>query len=92
MLVGFGQVICVPVTPRCDLCTLGAARICPSYKKVDPKSAESRIKVELLPEDPEDVDVENNAEVGVKVELDGPEGKGEIRLGLDEVEAQTLDW
>jgi endonuclease-3 len=30
MLVGFGQVICLPIGPRCDLCLLGQKRICPS--------------------------------------------------------------
>ena len=30
VLVGFGQVVCLPVGPRCDVCFLGAERICPS--------------------------------------------------------------
>jgi endonuclease-3 len=30
MLVGFGQVICLPVGPRCDVCLLGQAKMCPS--------------------------------------------------------------
>ncbi|WVW79822.1 hypothetical protein I302_101792 [Kwoniella bestiolae CBS 10118] len=30
MLVGFGQVICLPVGPRCDVCLLGQQKICPS--------------------------------------------------------------
>ncbi|KAK0550666.1 orotidine 5'-phosphate decarboxylase [Tilletia horrida] len=51
VLVGFGQVVCVPVSPRCDLCILSSAKLCPSRRKVDPKSIESRVKVEFLPED-----------------------------------------
>ncbi|TFK32593.1 DNA glycosylase [Crucibulum laeve] len=34
MLVGFGQVICQPVGPRCDLCDLPAKNLCPSAQKV----------------------------------------------------------
>lgn len=30
VLVGFGQVVCLPVGPRCDVCLLGTERICPS--------------------------------------------------------------
>ncbi|WVQ79007.1 hypothetical protein IAT38_001099 [Cryptococcus sp. DSM 104549] len=30
LLVGFGQVICLPVGPRCDICLLGEQKICPS--------------------------------------------------------------
>ncbi|WFC97540.1 orotidine-5'-phosphate decarboxylase [Malassezia yamatoensis] len=44
-MVGFGQVICVPVGPRCDLCYLGKARRCPSYRKVDEKSRTKRVPV-----------------------------------------------
>ncbi|KAG6835643.1 hypothetical protein H0H93_016250 [Arthromyces matolae] len=33
MLVGFGQVICVPVGPRCDLCDLSTKGLCPSAQK-----------------------------------------------------------
>ncbi|KAH9968457.1 DNA glycosylase [Russula compacta] len=34
LLVGFGQVVCLPVGPRCDLCTLSAQNICPSAQTV----------------------------------------------------------
>jgi len=33
-LVGFGQMICLPVGPRCDLCDLSAQGLCPSAQKV----------------------------------------------------------
>jgi endonuclease-3 len=30
--VGFGQVICLPVNPRCDICDLSARGLCPSAR------------------------------------------------------------
>ncbi|KAL8284304.1 hypothetical protein RQP46_005053 [Phenoliferia psychrophenolica] len=37
MLVGFGQMICKPVGPRCDLCDVAKVpRLCPSKKAVSP--------------------------------------------------------
>ncbi|EIW66237.1 hypothetical protein TREMEDRAFT_23302, partial [Tremella mesenterica DSM 1558] len=30
MLVGFGQIICLPVGPRCDICLLAKEKLCPS--------------------------------------------------------------
>lgn len=93
LLVGFGQVICVPVGPRCDLCDVGKAGLCPSKRVVDEKSVEKRVKVELLASDDEMV-VEDNwvkvkkergeggeAKVKVEVEMHGPEGKGRMEVG-----------
>jgi len=34
ILVGFGQVVCLPVSPRCDVCELSAKGLCPSARKV----------------------------------------------------------
>ncbi|KAI9453886.1 DNA glycosylase [Russula earlei] len=34
LLVGFGQVICLPVRPRCDVCALSEQKICPSAQTV----------------------------------------------------------
>lgn len=41
MLVGFGQTICLPVNPRCDLCHLGQMEDspCPSKRKAFVKQA-----------------------------------------------------
>lgn len=80
LLVGFGQVICVPVGPRCDLCDVGRAGLCPSFRKVDPKSIEKRVKVEMLASDHAGVALHHNsvklksesehtAEARLKVEL-----------------------
>ncbi|KAF8162738.1 DNA glycosylase [Crassisporium funariophilum] len=34
MLVGFGQVVCLPVGPRCDVCDLSKKGLCPSARTV----------------------------------------------------------
>jgi adenine-specific DNA glycosylase len=32
LLVGFGQVVCLPVGPRCNECTLSVGKLCPNAK------------------------------------------------------------
>lgn len=45
LLVGFGQVICVPNAPNCDICPLGYASLCKGAKKhLLQKPSEERIK------------------------------------------------
>lgn len=51
-MVGFGQVICVPVGPRCEyvsisssVCAIGQARRCPSRRKVDEKARLKRVPI-----------------------------------------------
>ncbi|PWY98738.1 DNA glycosylase [Testicularia cyperi] len=96
LLVGFGQVICVPVGPRCDLCDVGKAGLCPSFRDVDAKSALKRVKVELLDSDDESIENKGNwvkvrkepsaassspePKVKVEVEIDGPHGAGLMRI------------
>ncbi|GAA5933065.1 endonuclease III domain-containing protein [Sporobolomyces koalae] len=46
MLVGFGQAVCKPVGPRCDLCHLGQQKLCPSRRTVVPPSPSKRAKKE----------------------------------------------
>ncbi|POY74351.1 hypothetical protein BMF94_2545 [Rhodotorula taiwanensis] len=46
MLVGFGQEICKPVGPRCDLCDVATAKLCPSRRVVVP-SPKKKVKVEI---------------------------------------------
>ncbi|KAG6867662.1 hypothetical protein C0993_012604 [Termitomyces sp. T159_Od127] len=48
MLVGFGQVVCVPVGPRCDLCELSTKGLCPSAQK--PSKSRTRKTVVLASE------------------------------------------
>ena len=49
LLVGFGQVICLPVNPRCDICELSSKGLCPSARKVT-KSSKSRKEIILINE------------------------------------------
>jgi adenine-specific DNA glycosylase len=75
MLVGFGQKICLPVGPRCDLCSLASASpsLCPSAKKVSPrkeklkKEQSPKIEIELesevMPSSSEVFKVEEKVEV-----------------------------
>lgn len=60
MLVGFGQVICLPVGPRCDLCNVAKIPgLCPSKQRVTPRKiskakkeeleGEAKIKIEIEP-------------------------------------------
>lgn len=45
LLVGFGQVICVPNAPNCDICPLGYAFLCKGAKKdLLQKPSEERLK------------------------------------------------
>ncbi|TKY89135.1 hypothetical protein EX895_001666 [Sporisorium graminicola] len=81
LLVGFGQVICVPVGPRCDLCAVGQAGLCPSARVLDERSTAKRVKVEMLASDDEGVVVEENW-VKVKREAD-EEGEGEARVKVE---------
>ncbi|GAA5938276.1 hypothetical protein JCM3775_002935 [Rhodotorula graminis] len=52
MLVGFGQEICKPVAPRCDLCDVAREKLCPSRRVVVP-SPRKKVKVELEIKDEE---------------------------------------
>ncbi|KAK1215677.1 alpha,alpha-trehalase nth1 [Marasmius sp. AFHP31] len=47
MLVGFGQVVCVPIGPRCDQCVLSQDKLCPSAQVPKARKTKTRkIKVE----------------------------------------------
>ncbi|KAL0062483.1 alpha,alpha-trehalase nth1 [Marasmius tenuissimus] len=45
MLVGFGQMVCVPIGPRCDQCVLSQDKLCPSAQAPKAKKMK-KIKVE----------------------------------------------
>ncbi|BGP22627.1 endonuclease III [Rhodotorula toruloides] len=47
MLVGFGQEICKPVAPRCDLCDVATAKLCPSRRVVVASPIKKRVKAEV---------------------------------------------
>jgi endonuclease-3 len=73
MLVGFGQVICLPVGPRCDVCLLATEKLCPSV--VRNVSAKGR-KV---------VNVDFTSEAGPKVEI-GYEGLQKVEDVLEVID------
>ena len=83
MLVGFGQEICRPVGPRCDQCSLGAAKLCPSRRTVPARSSprkraqlEVKEEIEVKGEEGGEPKVEIGLEVDVKLELE--EGGGRV--------------
>ncbi|KAJ8093384.1 alpha,alpha-trehalase nth1 [Marasmius tenuissimus] len=45
MLVGFGQMVCLPIGPRCDQCVLSQDKLCPSAQAPKAKK-KKKIKVE----------------------------------------------
>lgn len=55
MLVGFGQVRCLPVNPKCDECVLSSKELCPSARASPPKKTAAgakKRKVEVEVEEP----------------------------------------
>ncbi|KAL0563726.1 alpha,alpha-trehalase nth1 [Marasmius crinis-equi] len=46
MLVGFGQMVCLPVRPRCDQCVLSKDKLCPSAQT--PKAKKTKVKSEVV--------------------------------------------
>lgn len=81
LLVGFGQVVCLPVGRRCGVCVLGERGLCPSIvvgKKRDIKSVKRSKKVE----------------VEVEVEVDGDETKSIVQdesIGEDSLKVEYND-
>lgn len=81
MLVGFGQEICKPVAPRCDLCDVAREKLCPSRRVVVP-SPRKKVKVEVQLQ----VDVKGEEEEeGVKREGGG---QGEDRASAPRLEVK----
>ena len=92
MMVGFGQVICLPVGPRCDVCLLGQKALCPSRVKVDAtkrkevvytfRDEQDGAKVEVKYEEVSEEQVkEEMTEERVLAILDDVEGSTEIGSG-----------
>ncbi|ORY26058.1 DNA glycosylase [Naematelia encephala] len=91
MLVGFGQVVCLPVGPRCDICLLGQRRLCPS--RVSNVKSEGRKEVvytfsaedgELVKMDAEDGVKAEDGEPGVKVELHSGQSGVKVEIEYEE--------
>ncbi|GAA5900806.1 hypothetical protein JCM6882_007669 [Rhodosporidiobolus microsporus] len=86
MLVGFGQEICRPTAPRCDLCDVATARLCPSRRVVSSSPAKKKLKVEVK----EEVKVEaaQAAEGGPSVKVEVEETVKEEQAGGAEVKRE----
>nr|OQO30737.1 hypothetical protein B0A51_01861 [Rachicladosporium sp. CCFEE 5018] len=86
LLVGFGQMICLPVGRRCGECELQKRGLCPSAVEGSPRKRAVRAKVEVvLAEGVKEegvVKVEED-EMGVQIEVESEE------LGSVEVQATT---
>ncbi|ORY78466.1 DNA glycosylase [Leucosporidium creatinivorum] len=85
MLVGFGQKICLPVGPRCDLCSLASASplLCPSAKKVAPRK--EKLKKEQSPK----IEIEIEGEIKPSVE-DTPSA-AEMVQAVQKVEVEVKE-
>lgn len=87
-LVGFGQEICRPTAPRCDLCDVATARLCPSRRVVPVKSpAKKKLKVELKEEEVKDAgepELEMKLEVAVEAEAEEVKKEEEVAAGEKE--------
>lgn len=91
-MVGFGQIICLPVGPRCDLCLLGQKRICPSrngnVKVEGRKEVVYTYTAEVEGEQVEGKREEGLAMMEVKYEEVGDEVKVEVDEVLREVKEE----
>lgn len=80
-------VICLPVGPRCDLCDLGEAKICPSRKSVvatsSPRSSPAKSRGTIRPKS-EFPTVAIALEEGTTSEL------GDVKLGVVDPEPPQL--
>ncbi|KAI5479324.1 endonuclease III [Pseudohyphozyma bogoriensis] len=85
MLVGFGQTICKPVGPRCDLCDVAKVpRLCPSRRVVSPKKEGSASPLKKLKgEEKEEEESDEKSKPKVEVEVEEAVVKSEV-LGEEE--------
>ncbi|GAA5977009.1 hypothetical protein JCM11641_002226 [Rhodosporidiobolus odoratus] len=88
MLVGFGQEICRPVGPRCDLCDVAVAKLCPSRRVVPPTSPrKARVKSEAG----------SPAKKRTKIEVEeGGEAEGgkpevEVKLEIEDIKVEVTE-
>ncbi|KAL4245679.1 Endonuclease III [Abortiporus biennis] len=74
LLVGFGQTICLPTNPRCNLCDLSDTGLCPSVKIPKTRTTTKSSKVATLASGPKlEIELEDSKELipmtpSVKVE------------------------
>lgn len=77
--MGFGQVICLPVGPRCDICLLGQKEICPS--RVKGTTAKGRKEVVYSFEEEEDVVAMGQWRWG---QAKGVKNEAKVEIGYEE--------
>lgn len=67
LLVGLGQMVCLPIGRRCDQCDLATQGLCPSAVVPSAKTIKSRVKREIVlqNDDEEYVDVKEEPEVAM---------------------------
>ncbi|BEJ13336.1 hypothetical protein CspHIS471_0305100 [Cutaneotrichosporon sp. HIS471] len=82
LLVGFGQVICLPVGPRCDICLLGQQKLCPSRVTVNAANRKE-IAFRFTADDDVKREVE---ETKPKVEIAYEEEEEKLRPAVDEID------
>lgn len=85
MLVGFGQSICKPVSPRCDLCDVSARNLCPSARVVSPKKERTPSKKRRL----SSPDEENAERAGGRPKVEVKIDEGEVEEGVKEEEGDV---
>ncbi|KAH9813830.1 DNA glycosylase [Melampsora americana] len=87
LLVGFGQMICLPIGPKCEICLVGTREgLCPSKKLIKDKKRKSKIKkVKEVEEESEEEGVEIETEAKVKVEVE----VNESRKGMKDVKGKV---
>ncbi|GAA6057470.1 hypothetical protein JCM3770_000777 [Rhodotorula araucariae] len=96
MLVGFGQEVCKPVAPRCDLCNVASEKLCPSRRVVVP-SPRKKVKVEMKAEvKNEEGDARPKVEVKLEEEVEAVvavkmEDDGAVLVEERNVKTETLD-
>lgn len=78
-MVGFGQVICLPVGPRCDICLLGQKEICPS--RIKGTNAKGRKEVVYSFEEEDDVVAMGQWRWG---QAKGVKNEAKVEIGYEE--------
>jgi len=83
LLVGFGQIVCLPVSPRCDACDLSTKALCPSAQKV----INTKNRKEIVYSSPEEYGYPKKLEV--KLEKEHEEIGEEASLEVVKTEDRT---
>lgn len=85
LLVGFGQTMCKPIGPKCNLCELSAKGLCPSAR-TDIKESPSKAKKVKKVDTDAGVGVGPGEESGYADARSGLTGGAEIEMALEEMD------